>query len=151
MFEHENRELSSRTCEVFPMFRCEFSGEETCELIDLIRHDFVVTIDWKRQPSPLVYLRFRNTKTGIRSTGNTMGLTSADCFFEQLHELAGEDSFIEAKNYKGEVCCISRKDDNYIFTLAPSQDSVVVPANQIDDWATSYLTKGMTARPPAQT
>jgi hypothetical protein len=142
-FENENATLSSRTFVIFPIHRCEFSGDETCELIDLIRHDFVSTLDWKRRISPQIYVRFHNTLTGARSTGKKMGLASADFLFEQLHELSSDkSSFIEVNNYKKEFCRFTRKDDNFVVTLSTSQQTINIPPDQIDRWITSYLTKG---------
>jgi hypothetical protein len=145
IFEHENQELSLRTFVSFPIFRCEFSGQETCDLIDMIRHDFVSTLNWKRRVSPQVYVRFRNNRTGVGSTGKKLGLTSTDILFEQLHDLTGDNSsFIDVKNYKGELCHITRE-DNYVISLPPSQKIVSVPANEIDSWVSTYLTKGLSA------
>jgi len=44
----------------FPIYECEFTGNENSVELCFIRRNLVTTIDWKRIPSPIVKMKFSN-------------------------------------------------------------------------------------------
>lgn len=86
-----------------PIFRSEFSGDETVEEFKDMRFDTVPTLDWKRNSKPKIYIYFDNPKTGSRALENSVR-TSADQLFEEIDLLNGVTAgFIEVTNYKRDV------------------------------------------------
>jgi hypothetical protein len=141
-FQTENNNLHSRSFEIFPVFRCEFSGTEHPDLIDEIRHTCVDTLDWTRQPSPQVYIRFNNTKSQARTEGAKWVLTKIGPVLHELEELGDQTgSFVEIKNYKGEICWIIVRGDNFLATSPPSLGETRIPRTQIKNWTEGFLMK----------
>lgn len=140
MFQVHNKSLHTCSFEVFPIFRCEFSGDESSELVNEIRHDSVDTLDWKRAPSPKVYIRFNNMKTGGGTIGAKWILTKVDSVLLELQGLTDEArSFIEIKNYKEEICRIIVEDDNFLVSFSQFDSESLIPRGQIKSRVECFL------------
>jgi len=102
--------LHQKTIDVFPIYNCEFSGDESPDTVKFLRQDIVSTVNWNREISPKIRLRYKNHKTKSRTTGRKLHL---DKWNNLLHELnilqdcTDSSSFIEVENYKNEYIHIS--------------------------------------------
>jgi hypothetical protein len=97
-------ELAEVTYQVFPAWRCEFSGRETqAEAVDRFTK-FLGSADIHRLPVPFLKMRFDNPKTGGGSIGTELGLTTADVLFGELRELEQADgAWIEFQNFQNKL------------------------------------------------
>lgn len=142
-FAEASPKLDKKTFEIMPIYRCEFVGDEDLELIDLIRHNFVTTIDWKRGPKPIVKARYRTTNSGERSIGNKFGLTRLEVILQVIPKLREmEGSFLDMKNYLGQECHIVRKLDNYQINIINDSNSIFLKKEEIEPWIKDFLIKG---------
>ena len=143
-FQTRNERLHSLTLEAFPIFRCEFSGNEPAELVDLIRHHFVSTVDWKREASPQLRLRFHNTRTGVRSTGRELGLARPSTLETQLRQLTdAPGSFIEVGNFLGEQCRVTVAGERFVVALPGSADPLALARPDMTAWMRGFLIGGL--------
>lgn len=93
--------LHEVTYAVFPAFQCEFSGSESDDELRLLYSKLVTPADVRRTPKPIVRIRFKNSRTGARSIGSRLGLTTFDSLTVQLRELARSPaSFVEFENFQ---------------------------------------------------
>lgn len=146
LYRTQSYTLHARTLEAFPIFRCEFAGDETPEMINLIRHDSVSTIDWKRAAAPLTYLRFNNTGTGVRSTGKKLGLAKFSQLERIVRELTDEpENFVEVKNYRSETCRITVEGGGYRVNLPEPARQLTCAAPEVQAWMKRFLTHGLDA------
>jgi hypothetical protein len=102
-FRIQNASVHARTVVCCPIFNCEFAGDESAEEIEVMRSDFVDTLDWNREPSPKLRMRFDNPKTGGGSEGTEFGFARPRVLFHELTLLDGIiRGWIELLNFKGE-------------------------------------------------
>ncbi|MFT9818265.1 hypothetical protein [Lysinibacillus sp. NPDC056185] len=102
--------LYQKTIDVFPIYGCEFSGDESPDIVKLLRQNFVSTINWKREISPKIKLRFKNNKTKSGTIGKKLYLDKWSNLLHELNNLqecTDSSSFIEVENYKNEYIHIS--------------------------------------------
>lgn len=113
-YRHTSGILNKRTFAVFPIHRCELSGDEPPDLIELIRHDFLPSLDWTRGPCPKILMAFNNTATGSGSTDTQPRLAQMKDLMCELEALDGaEESWIILENYKHQRCRIEWKGNEY--------------------------------------
>ena len=106
-----------------PVFRCEFSGEESVEEFKGMRVHFVPVLDWKRTIRLKVY--FDNPKTGA-GTDETRALVKYMTLLQEVDNLEGvSNGFIELENYKGEV----------VEVLSPAKSEFILILNREDEIA----------------
>ena len=121
--------LYEQTLVGFPVFDCEFSGDESVEEIICIRRDFLASVDWRRDPVPKILMRYKNHKTKSNSVGGAFGLASLEVLVNEVLNLEGAvDSTVEVINYLHQKCSIlSHGDVNFVSganrELSPS-DSI---------------------------
>ena len=115
LLKTENSFLHAHTLVAFPIYDCEFSGDESAEEIVLMRKEFVATIDWNRNPQPKVRLRFDNPQTKGGTIGKHLGFSKLETVQREIRNLSGvQKGFIEMENFKGtRIKIISTKDDYY--------------------------------------
>ncbi|MBM2620874.1 hypothetical protein JIG36_35775 [Actinoplanes sp. LDG1-06] len=94
-------DLAEVTYQVFPAWRCEFSGRETqIEASDRFTK-FLESADIKRLPRPFLKMRFDNPRTGGGSIGDELGLATPDLLFSELRKLDGaEGAWIDFQNFQ---------------------------------------------------
>jgi hypothetical protein len=104
-FKSIDEELHKKTILVLPIHHSEFRGDETIDEINILRRDFITTIDWTRDITPQIKMRFKNFKSATGSVGNKLGLakvTDISSELSKLQNLKDKQSFIELENYKNE-------------------------------------------------
>jgi hypothetical protein len=104
-FKTIDEELHKKTIVILPIHHSEFRGDETVDEVNIIRRDFITTIDWTRDITPQVKMRFKNFKSTTGSVGNKLGfakLKDISSELSKLNNLKDKQSFIELENYKNE-------------------------------------------------
>lgn len=110
-----------------PIFRCEFSGEESVEEFMSMRVHFVPVLDWKRTIRPKVKVYFDNPKTGA-GADETRALIKYLTLLQEIDNLEGvSNGFIELENYKSEV----------VEVLSPAKSEFILILNREDEIAMS--------------
>jgi hypothetical protein len=143
LFQNVSPRLHDRTIQAIPTYAGEFSGSEKADLIDLIRKDVVSTLDWKREPSPQVFLRFKDAVTGIRSTGKKPGLTTRKTFLKLVTEMDPvEGSFVEATNFRGETVTLTPTPAGFDVALGPKAPGLSLTREDVGAWIDKFLTRG---------
>jgi hypothetical protein len=143
LYQTESPTLHSRSFEAIPIYRCEFSGDETPELFRLVRSDFVPTLDWRRSPAPRIWMSFRDAASGVRSTGHKPSLAALDQAIYQIHQLPlAEDSWVQIDNYLAEGARLSFRGREYVIE-STAVDTRAVPESEIDSWTRQFLTVGL--------
>jgi hypothetical protein len=143
LYQADSPALHSRSFEAIPIYRCEFSGDETPELFKLVRSDFVPTLDWRRSPAPRIWMSFRDAASGVRSTGHKSSLATLDEALYQIHQLPlAEDSWVQIDNYSAERARLSFQSREYVIESGAG-DTRAVPESEIDGWTKQFLTLGL--------
>ncbi|MCI0563347.1 MAG: hypothetical protein MN733_33140, partial [Nitrososphaera sp.] len=138
-FEHENDVLNERAFVVFPIYRCELSGDESPELVDSIRHGLLASLDWKRSPCPKVTMAYRNRKN---KAGSRPRLTTLDTVLHEVDELYdSEGSWIELHNYAGHRCRIVWSHGQYTVEF-PELEATTLDKAALVDSINLFLTHG---------
>ena len=110
-----------------PIFRCEFSGEESVEEFISMRVDCVPVLDWKRTIRPKVSVYFDNPKTGA-GADEARVLVKYLTLLQEVDNLEGvSNGFIELENYKG----------NVVEILSPAKSEFILILNREDETAMS--------------
>ena len=131
--------LHDLTLVAFPVFPGEFSGDEKPDHIDLIRREVVNPLNWKRAPSPQVWLRFKDAVTGVRSTGKKPGLTTEASLLKMLQSMApAEGSFVEITNFRGEKVTLTTTADGFELTFPRQSKRLILPARGSRFGSTSF-------------
>ena len=100
----EHPELSVVTYAVFPVYRGEFSGRETPEEARYRKSKLVDNADLRREPRPVVRMRYANPRTQGGSIGPKRGQAKPQNLFAELAKLVNAPGgFVEFENYLGEV------------------------------------------------
>lgn len=82
-----------------PVHKGEFSGTEAIDDFFLLRREIIDTLNWKREISSQVQIRFDNPKTGVGTTGAYV-LVKYKYLLREIDKLDGiEEGFIEILNY----------------------------------------------------
>jgi len=115
-----------------PVFKSEFSGNETPEDFYELRRNIVPSNDWHREPSPKLLLRFDNTKTRA-GTGDRYVLSKFDLVIREAKEMLGTiDSFMEILNYKNRVLELLITGDDEYDVIFDRDDSQMIGIAAVD-------------------
>ncbi|MFF4347727.1 hypothetical protein [Streptomyces sp. NPDC001530] len=99
----ENPALTPFVRLMFPAYACEFSGRETLDEA-ATRYRMLRLNNLARRPLPYLKMRYRNTRTGGRSTNPGRGFTEPRRLEEELGWMDGAPgSFVEFENRHGRV------------------------------------------------
>jgi hypothetical protein len=97
--------LHAHAIEICPIYRCEFVGDESPDEAAVVRRYGACTIDWTREPSPIVYMRWRNYVTDAGSVGQDFVYQSQRVLLSELRELSRDaKGWIEFQNFRREKC-----------------------------------------------
>ena len=103
MYKTYDPSLHAATRVVFPVYQCELKGDETPGMIDMIRHDFLPSLEWDRQPHPQIRASYMNASTGVGSTVSRPGLAGLARVTSILKQMDGCDSsWLRVQNWLGE-------------------------------------------------
>jgi hypothetical protein len=150
LYVKESPRLHELTIEAIPIYRCEFSGDETVEILQLARRKYVDTLDWRREPSPRVWLAFSDVAMGVRSTGHKLGLTTKkDAILKVRRVAESSESWVELENYAGQHVRITFRDSGYAIESKTLKLSVTIDRSAIDEWIEHFLLIGIKSSPKA--
>ncbi|GGA15607.1 hypothetical protein [Dyella caseinilytica] len=125
-----------------PIFRSEFSGNETIDEFYYLRKNIVPTLDWDRSVCPKIRIRFDNPKSRS-GTGDDYILEKYDFVEKEVDNLEGVfDGYMEIVNYKDIVVEIISKGDG-IFSLIRNRDDTnfeLFENAKLKAWLWSFLT-----------
>jgi len=108
-----------------PIFRCEFSGNESVEEFRWSTHHIVAIDNWHRTRQPKIKVYFDNPRTG-GGTDDAGALVPLRVLLAEIDNLNGVgNGFIEITNYRGEV----------IEVLSPAEGYYVLIRNRRDEEA----------------
>jgi len=108
-----------------PIFRCEFSGNESFKEFDSSAHHIVGIYNWHRTREPKISVYFDNSRTG-GGTDKDGAIVSLATLIAEIDNLNGvSDGFIEISNYRNEV----------IEVLSPAEGHYVLIRNRQDEEA----------------
>ncbi|KAF2334672.1 hypothetical protein [Flavobacterium ginsenosidimutans] len=145
IFETQDKDLYLNTIVTFPIYNCEFNGNESSEEVKLLRRDIVSTIDWDREVSPIIKIRYNNLKTGSRTRGNKFYFVSLNVVLNELDNLQNDDfpdSFVELENYKDEYIHVSALNSS-VFLIVNKNRTIVLQdkIQKIKDFTIDFLTR----------
>lgn len=128
---------------VIPIFKCEFSGDESIELFYQLRREVVSTLDWKRTPNPKVMVRFDNPATGGGTTGKFPVPIRYNVLQEEICNLDGVMSgFIEVTSYRGDYAeLLSPKLGTYSIRLQDQPCAKILNYSEVLDDLWLFLTE----------
>ncbi len=143
LFQLQSKRLHSRSIEVIPCFDCEFRENESPEQIEFIRQHIVSTLNWRRTPSPLCFVRFRNARTGERTKGKEFILMSLSRVKDVITRLPDDDtSYVEVENYKKMIASIVFRGDKFIADESMTHEKVMIARPGISSWLDALLIDG---------
>lgn len=106
-----------------PIYRCEFSGDESADEFRQAAARLVPVYEWDRAMQPRISLYFDNPRTG-GGTDDVGATVPLRVLLAELDNLNGvSDGFIEITNYRGEV----------IEVLSPQEGRYVLIRNRQDE------------------
>lgn len=144
-YEYENETLNQRTFVAFPIYRCELSGNESADLINVIRHDFLSSLDWKRSPIPKILIAFGNKqkkKKKGRCIENGFVLTTFENALAVVDHLAESKSdWLSLENYRGQQCRITWNIDHYNIEL-PDRDTIQCTRSPVIEFIRRFTSSG---------
>ncbi|MBP1127128.1 MULTISPECIES: hypothetical protein [Pseudomonas] len=112
-----------------PIYRSEFSGDETESEFKEMMTRMIPVFRWKRSACPKLKVYFDNPKTGSGTYENG-ALLKFPTFISEVENLNGVvNGFIEVTNYKGEVLEVlsPRKDVYTLIRNRTDEDSMDLP------------------------
>jgi hypothetical protein len=138
LLEIRRPSLQPFVIQAIPIYSCEFTGDETPEMLYTLRKRFVSTLDWKRVPSPRIMASF---STGTVKTPAKLGLISLPDVLFYLQEIRRlGDGFGRVCNYLGELIQITyaASSGNYQVGLS-DRSTLLIPATEMDDWLMNFV------------
>lgn len=106
-----------------PIFRCEFSGNESVEEFKWSTHHIVDVNNWQRTRQPKISVYFDNPRTG-GGTEKDGAIVSLETLIAEIDNLSGvSNGFIEITNYRNEV----------IEMLSPEEGRYALIRNRQDE------------------
>lgn len=120
--------LHDATFRIFPAHHCEFSGRETSKEAMLRIAKMIDPANLKRDPQPLVRLRYLNTKTKGRTLGKNRGIDSPKVLISEIKKLVNAlASFVEFENYLGEIRKVTWQEDGYVLWNGDESKLIELP------------------------
>jgi hypothetical protein len=136
--------LHRATCVVFPVHSCELSGGETPELVRLIRHDFLPSLEWDRQPHPKLRASFHNSATGVGSVKKKPGLASLSDSLSILRQMEGYPaSWLRVQNWLEEEMKIEFRDAAYHWRCSDARGGSEVALQTMSERLRIFCVQGM--------
>ncbi|MHB8801040.1 MAG: hypothetical protein ACYDBY_21570 [Thermoanaerobaculia bacterium] len=135
-------EKGIRLCSVFPMARCEFSGDEPLAMVKAMRRDFVCTLDWTRAIAPKILMGVSNSRTKVKSRGKGRVLVALSSLQREVGLLeAASGSWLEIENYEHKVLSLRTGADSEILAKLESKEWTTTSRDLVD-FVTGFVTHG---------
>lgn len=134
--------LHQKTIDVFPIYNCEFSGDESPDTVKFLRQDIVSTVNWNREKSPKIKLRYKNNKTKSGTIGRKLYLDKWNNLSHELNSLqdcTDSSSFVEVENYKNEYIHISILSINVLVIRNKKEILLQGELEEIKRYATNFV------------
>lgn len=110
-----------------PIYRCEFSGNESIEEFKLLNFDRVPTLHWQRGRFPRLRVYFDNPRTGAGTTESGAFFKMSD-LLREIEEMNGvSEGFLEITNWRRQV----------LEVLSPSHDEYILITGGVDEESVS--------------
>jgi hypothetical protein len=134
--------MADLTYTTFPVYRCEFTNDDTPDEAVFRMAKVVPWSNWDRPPSPAISARFHRTRTGIKSTGGKrMGIFSLPEIERIISFLAADDGFIEVENYERNLVRIEHAEDRYV--VVQGDDHWTPRHDMVIPWLRVYGIEGL--------
>jgi hypothetical protein len=141
-FEHQNEFLNERSFVTFPMYRCELTGDESAELVDLIRHEFLPSLDWKRVVCPKISMSFNNKSTRVKSSQKKVGLATLSSVLTEIENLfEAEKSWVRLENFLHQRCEVVWNGERFEVKL--DHGSVEFDTKAVIDFVKKFAMRGL--------
>lgn len=122
-----------------PIFRCEFSGEESAEEFMDMRVRSVPVLDWRRTVHPKVKVYFDNPKTGA-GADEARVLVKYSTLLLEVDNLEGvSNGFIELENYKGDVIEIISPAKKEFILILNREDEIVMAKDVLKAYLDEFV------------
>ncbi len=134
--------LYQKTIDVFPVYSCEFSGDESPDIVKFLRQDIVSTVNWNREISPKIKLRYKNNKTKSGTIEEKLYLDKWNNLLHELNNLqdcTDSSSFIEVENYKNEYIHISILNINVMVIRNKKEILLQGELGEIKRYVTNFI------------
>lgn len=134
--------LHQKTIGVFPIYNCEFSGDESPDTVKFLRQDIVSTVNWNREKSPKIKLRYKNNKTKSGTIGRKLYLDKWNNLLYELNSLqdcTDLSSFIEVENYKNKYIHISILSINVLVIRNKKEILLQGELEEIKKYVTNFV------------
>ncbi|TDF81475.1 hypothetical protein [Pseudomonas sp. H9] len=116
-----------------PIYRCEFSGDESVEEFKELRLHYVPTLDWERKASPKLRVYFDNPTTG-GGTDELGAFFKWSALLKEISNLNGVASgFIEVANWSGKVIEVVSPNDGEYILIRNRRDEQALPIDSLLD------------------
>jgi hypothetical protein len=138
-FVHQNEFLNERSYSLFPIHRCELSGDETSETLETIRRYFLDSLAWDRTPEPQIRWSFLDTKTKWGTKGKKIHYCSFKDVLNLIKEgFEGEGSWIKLENFQKQLCRIEWKEKSFHVEL-PNKPVARVGKKMLREMLSEYV------------
>jgi len=142
MYETQDAWLHDHAIEVFPVHRCEFSGKETLEQIDIVRHYGPTTIDWAREAVPLVLMKWENLRNGSSSHAETLYVSEGFAVNELENLESDARSHVEIQNFRRVSCRVERSATEFAVAVPGHPHAIRFNAFHVRSWLAKFLREG---------
>lgn len=139
MWSLNNERLTASSINVYPIYRCELSGDEGLDDLSQIIPRQLAVSSWNRDPQPVTRVRLGTVKS---KAPREFTLTSADNLYEAIEGLAKSGSVVEAKNFRGQLLRIESR-EGALFVTPPEQEERKLAKKAAVKLATSFLIEGL--------
>ncbi|WP_353949759.1 hypothetical protein [Stenotrophomonas maltophilia] len=114
-----------------PIYRCEFSGDESADGFRQAAAHIVPVYEWDRAMQPRISLYFDNPRTG-GGTDEVGATAPLRVLLAELDNLNGvSNGFIEITNYRGEVIEVLSPEEGHYVLIRNRQDEEAMDRAQL--------------------
>jgi hypothetical protein len=136
--------MADRTYTTFPVYRCEFTNDDTPEETAFRMAKVVRWSSWSRAPAAALSARFHRTRTGIKSTGGKrMGIYPLTDIERIISYLGADDGFIEIENYERRL--VRLEHGNRRYEVTQGNEKWIPRADGVIPWLRVFAIEGLEA------
>lgn len=143
LFQTFDAGLNAATTVVFPVYRCEFAGDEPADIVRLIRRDFLPSLEWDRAPHPKILAAFDNPKLGMGSKSTKLKMAGLADVLSILKSMDGcHAAWLRIQNWMGEVMVIEFR-DGYLCQRSGRAEMAVVDGEAAAERVQDFCVMGV--------